>query len=212
MVQNKEYSLSKLKERQGMAIELLSGKKKLAVFTFTDEIKEESKQIIKLLKDQGLSLFIFTGDKKEAAEKVLKELGENIQLKADCSPKDKQDGIKQLHREKKTVAMVGDGINDAPALALADVGIAFSNQEQTAATEAADIVLLGGGFDTVYSGWKIAKRSITIAKQSINWGIGLSVVAMVFAAIGSIHPIFGAGIQECIDVAVIINALRASKS
>lgn len=132
-------------------------------------------------------------------------------MHAECSPEDKQKEIQQYKKQGNTVAMVGDGINDAPALAQADVGLAFSNQEQTAASEAADIVFLGGSFLVVLQSLHIAQRTISIAKQSIIWGIGLSILTMIFASVGVISPIFGAGFQEAIDVAVILNALRASK-
>lgn len=207
----KTYTLSKIKNASGMQIGIFEEKTHLATYFFEDEIKSDSKEIIKSLVSNGFELFIFTGDKKEAADKLIKNLGENIVVKAEASPKDKQDGIAALKNKGKVTAMVGDGINDAPALALADVGMVFSNEEQTAASEAADIVFLGGNFSLVIDCFNIAKKTIAIAKQSIFVGIGLSIFGMVFASFGFIPPIFGAFLQEGIDVAVIINALRASR-
>lgn len=209
-VNNKKYSLSKLKE-EGMAIGIYEDKKLLAIFRFEDEIKKESKTILSYLKNLGLELFIFTGDKKTNAEKVAQEIGGNITVRAECSPEDKKEGIENLRDEGKTTAMIGDGINDAPALAFADVGMVFANDEQTAASEAADIVFLGGDFSMVLDSFKIAKKTIGIALQSIQWGIGLSIIGMIFASFGLIPPIVGAFLQEAIDVAVILNALRASR-
>nr|MBI5455997.1 cadmium-translocating P-type ATPase [Candidatus Levybacteria bacterium] len=211
VVSKKTYTLSKLKSQDGMTIGLFEAKKHIATFKFEDEIKEESKEIVKNLKNQGFELFIFTGDKREAADKVVRNLGQDIVVMAEASPEDKQRGIAQLKKQGKITAMVGDGINDAPALALADVGMVFSNEEQTAASEAADLVFLGGNFSLVIDSLNIAKRTIYIAKQSIFFGIGLSVVGMIFASFGFIPPIGGAFLQEAIDVAVIINALRTSR-
>lgn len=206
------YHLSKLSSNEGMKIGLYKGQSELAIFTFEDEIKPESKKIIDQFKGLGFKLFIFTGDKQVAADKVAAILGEGIEIKAECTPQDKQQGIKQLQDEKQVVAMVGDGINDAPALAMADVGMVFSNEEQTAASEAADVVFLGGDFKHVSEVLALSKRTIAIAMQSILIGMGLSLLAMVIASFGVIPPIVGAGIQEAIDVGVIINALRASRT
>ena len=210
-VTGKKYTLSKLTGGNGMAIELLHNKKTVAVFYFEDEIKEQSKSTISHLLSKGYFLKILTGDKKEAAEKMVQALGISLDIKAECTPEDKQKEIEALKKRGLITAMVGDGINDAPALALSDVGIAFSNEEQTAASEAADIVVLGGSFAMILEGLQIAKKTVLIAKQSILWGIGLSIAAMVFASVGIVPPIFGAGLQEAIDVAVILNALRASR-
>lgn len=211
IVDGKEYTLSKVKETLGMTIELTCSKIRIALFQFEDEIKKESKFTIHNLIEHGLELKILTGDKKEAAERVVENLDSKIKIHAECSPQDKKQEIQEYKKQGKVTAMVGDGINDAPALALADVGLAFSNQEQTAASEAADIVFLGGNFSMVLQCLEIAKRTIAIAKQSILWGIGLSITAMIFASVGIIPPLFGAGLQEAIDVAVILNALRASR-
>ena len=210
IINNRKYSLTKLKE-EGMTIGVWEEKKLLAVFRFEDEIKKESKTTLGYLRNLGLELFIFTGDKKANADKIAKELGGDIAVEAECSPEDKKEGIENLKKQGKTTAMIGDGINDAPALAYADVGMVFSNDEQTAASEAADIVFLGGDFSLVFDTFNIAKKTIKIALQSILWGMGLSIGGMILAAFGLIPPITGAFLQEAIDVAVIINALRASR-
>jgi len=210
-VNGKTYKLAKMESKEGMTIGIYEKNILLAFFRFEDEIKKESKTIIQTLKNKGFELFIFTGDKKEAAEKLVESLGLEVTVKAECTPEDKQKGIQELKKQGKITAMVGDGINDAPALALADVGMVFSNEEQTAASEAADLVFLGGNFSLVVDSMNIAKRTIYIAKQSIFVGIGISILGMVFASLGFITPIAGAFLQEGIDVAVIINALRASR-
>lgn len=210
LVKGKIYTLTKIDDiGKDMVIQLKSENEPLALLRFQDVIKKDSKAIISKLKKLGLKLYIFTGDRQEVADHIAKEINESVEVRAGLKPEDKQKGIEQLKKQKFTIAMVGDGINDAPALAQADVGMVFSNQEQTAASEAADIVLLGSDFALTERSVEIARKTIYIAKQSIFWGIGLSITGMVFAAFGLIPPILGAGIQEAIDVAVIINALRA---
>ena len=211
-INKKSYTLSKIEEdTAGMAIMLLQEKKQIATFHFEDVIKKESKQTIAILKKLGLDLYIFTGDRKNVADHIASQLDNNVHVEAELKPEDKQRLVKELKQKHHVVAMVGDGINDAPALAIADVGLVFSHEEQTAASEAADIVLLGGDFSLTEQTISISKRTIKIAVQSMKWGIGLSIFGMILAAFGLIPPIFGAGIQEAIDVAVILNALRASR-
>lgn len=212
IINNTEYVLRKLPEEnsEGMQIEMLEDKKQIAIFSFADVLKKDSKPIISRLKQAGYELFIFTGDKKKTADKIALELGEGITVRAEMKPEDKQKGIEELKKQKKIIAMIGDGINDAPALALADVGMVFSNEEQTASSEAADIVLLGGDFQQATQTLSISKRSVNIAMQSIIFGIGASIICMILASFGLIPPLLGAGIQEVIDVAVILNALRAA--
>ena len=213
-VNGRRYSLKKVSgyDKPGMAVSLKQGNTLIAEFIFTDEIKKDSQRIIRRFIDQGYSLLILTGDKKAAAEDVKRQIDERIAVRAELTPEEKKGELERLQKSGTTVAMIGDGINDAPALALADVGIVFSNQEQTAASEAADIVLLGGDFLLVQKTQEIAKRTINIAIQSIRWGIGISILGMILASIGLIPPLLGAGLQEAIDVAVILNALRAARS
>jgi len=210
LVGNKEYSLTKI-TGEGMVIGVWEEKELLGVFRFEDEIKKESRTILGYLLNLGLELFIFTGDKQANADRVAKEIGGDITVRAECSPEDKKEGIENLKKQGKPTAMVGDGINDAPALAFADVGMVFTNDEQTAASEAADIVFLEGDLSLVLNTFNIAKKTIKIALQSILWGMGLSIGGMILAAFGLIPPITGAFLQEAIDVAVILNALRASR-
>lgn len=212
-IDGERYSLSQVENQRtsDMAIALAQDKKIIAVFSFEDQIKEDSRAVIKQLGELGLQISIFTGDKIEIANKVAEKLGGKITVVAECTPEDKQQGIQRLKKARKVTAMVGDGINDAPALALADVGMVFSNEEQTAASEAADIVFLHSDFTLVLQAIQISRKTVSIAMQSITVGIGLSILAMILAAFGLIPPLYGAGLQEAIDVAVILNALRASR-
>lgn len=213
VVNGHKYSLTKISNDKSpdMIIGLYLSEKLIASFTLEDQIKSDTENIIDKLKNNGLEMYIFTGDKYEVAKKLVSKLGIDINFRAQLKPEDKQKGIEELKNKGKITAMVGDGINDAPALALADVGMVFSNEEQTTASEAADIVFLNGNFSSVLDSILDANATVRIAKQSILWGIGMSIVAMIFASFGLIPPIWGAILQEGIDVAVILNALRSSR-
>lgn len=207
----KEFHMGKYREWTGMSIGMWEWDTLLAIFSFEDQIKKWSRDIIRLLQKQWLNVSIYTWDHQEAAEKVVAEIWWAITIKADCKPEDKQRGIEEWHQKKKKVAMVGDGINDAPALASADVGMVFSNNEHTATTESADIVFLAWTFHSVLDALMIAKWAVSIAEQSIIFGMWLSTLGMILAAGGLIPPVVGAGVQELIDVIAILNALRASR-
>lgn len=211
VINGKTYSISKVEKSPRMAVQIQDGNTRLAVIEFEDKLKDNSINIVRNLKKLGLFLHIFTGDKKESAQEIVNQISDRVVLHADMSPQDKKDGIIHLKKAKNIVAMIGDGINDAPALAAADVGMVFSNEEQTAASEAADIVFLGGDLSDITRVIAISKRTLSIAKQSIIVGIGISIVGMTLAAFGYIPPVAGAFMQETIDILVIINALRTSR-
>ncbi len=176
-----------------------------------DHLRADAPALIGSLRDAGVRhVAIVTGDRAEVADDVGVQLGVD-RVYAEHTPEEKVNVVRSLQRsrELRPVLMVGDGINDAPALALADVGIAMGTAGATAASETADAVIVLDRVDRVGDAVRIGRRSLHIARQSVLVGMGLSTVAMCFAAFGFIAPVFGALLQEGIDVAVILNALRA---
>jgi soluble P-type ATPase len=173
-----------------------------------DELRRDTPRAIQNLRTAGVSrIIMLTGDRPDAAETIGAALDLDAVL-ADRVPADKVDAVATEQRLNPTL-MVGDGINDAPALAAASVGIAMGARGASASSEAADVVILVDRLDRVSDAVTIAKRARGIALQSIVAGMAMSGVAMAFAAIGWLPPIAGALTQEVIDVAVILNALRA---
>ncbi len=178
------------------------------VFTFADTLRPDVRETLSILRSQGMSrIILLTGDDDAAANKVAASLGLNATI-SQATPADKVSTVETEKRLAPTM-MVGDGINDAPALAAADVGIALAARGGTVSSEAADIVVLTDRLLPVADALLIAKRTRAIALQSITVGLALSAVAMIMAALGMITPVAGALLQEGIDVAVILNALRA---
>lgn len=176
--------------------------------TFEDRLRADAVQLVEQLRRSGFSrLVLASGDELSVATAIARPLGLD-DVKARLSPQDKVDVI-ETERVNGRVLMLGDGVNDAPALAAADVGIAVGVTNLAAAAEAADIVLIRDDLTRIGEAIRIARRSREIALQSVYWGVGLSLVAMVFAGAGYLPPVGGALLQEAIDVAVILNALRA---
>ena len=176
-----------------------------------DELRPESPRAVQALRTAGVSRIVMvTGDRAEAAQTIGAALDLDAVL-SDREPADKVEAVAAEQRQYPTV-MVGDGINDAPALAAANVGIAMGARGASASSEAADVVILVDRLDRVSDAVTIAKRAHGIALQSIVAGMGMSGLAMLVAAVGLLPPVAGALTQEAIDVAVILNALRALTS
>jgi heavy metal translocating P-type ATPase len=183
----------------------------IGVILLADELRRDTPRALQSLRTAGVSrIVMLTGDRAEAAQTIGAALDLDAVL-AERTPADQVDAVTTEQRQSPTV-MVGDGINDAPALAAANVGIAMGARGASASSQAADIVILIDRLDRVSEAVSIARRTRRIALQSIVSGMALSGVAMGFAAVGLLPPVAGALTQEVIDVAVIINALRASTS
>lgn len=197
----------KLKEEGRTAVYLTEEKKLVGVVAFQDEIRPNVKNIFHELAKDIKRIVMVTGDKKVVAERIAAEIGIH-DIRAEALPEDKLTIVKELQRECPPVVMVGDGINDAPALATADVGISLSAHGSSAVSEAGDIVITVDDLSRVVEAKKISMHVMHIAKQCIFIGIGLSILLMVVAMLGHLKPLYGALLQELVDVVVIFNALR----
>lgn len=176
---------------------------------FADTVRANAKSTLGQLKKLGIrTLVMVTGDNKGTAQRIAEQIGVT-QVYSECLPKDKVGIVSGL--QPKPTVMVGDGINDAPVLAVSDVGIAMGARGATAASESADVVIMLDDISKAATAIKISRRTISIAVQSIMIGIVISVGLMLFATTGKLPAIVGAGLQEVVDVVVILNALRASR-
>jgi heavy metal translocating P-type ATPase len=175
---------------------------------FVDPLRQDASLTMRRLRSAGITrLVMLTGDRPAPAQQIGAVLGLD-EVRAQQTPADKVAGVR-AERDRAVTAMVGDGVNDAPALAAAHIGIAIGVHGSTASSEAADIVLTTDRLDRLADAMVIARHSRRIAVQSAAIGMALSLVAMGFAAYGFLPPAVGALLQEAIDVAVILNALRA---
>lgn len=182
-----------------------------AVFVMGDRLRPGADTLARELHDAGIAhVALVTGDRPEVAAEVARDAGiEHVY--AEQTPEEKLNVVRAVRGRPglRNVVMVGDGINDAPALALADVGIAMAGKGATISSETADVVITVDQADRIAMSVRIGRRSLGIARQSVVYGLGLSVAAMIVAAFGYLPPVWGALFQEVIDVAVILNALRA---
>ncbi|ADP71263.1 heavy metal translocating P-type ATPase [Rhodomicrobium vannielii ATCC 17100] len=180
----------------------------IGALLLADELRRETPRALQALRAAGVSRMVMvTGDRAEAAETMAAALDLDAVL-SERSPSEKVEAVANEQRQHPAM-MVGDGINDAPALAAAGVGVAMGARGATASSEAAEVVILVDRLDRVADAVKIARRTRSIARQSIVAGMALSGVAMVAAAFGALTPVAAAITQEGIDVLVILNALRA---
>jgi P-type E1-E2 ATPase len=178
------------------------------VLVFRDSIRDETRDTLAALREHGIErIVLVTGDQDAIAAPMARDLALDG-YEADVSPQGKIEAVAR-EAEAGPTLMVGDGLNDAAALARADIGVALGARGSAGAAEAADVVILVDRLDRVADAIGIARHTRRIALQSVIVGIGLSFGGMVLAAAGYLPPLAGALAQEAIDIAVILNALRA---
>ena len=181
------------------------------VIVMADELRPDAIHIVERLRAEGIRhIAMISGDRRSVAERIGREVGVD-RVYAEQSPEDKLEVVRRIGADPalRPVIMVGDGVNDAPALAIADLGIAMGAAGATVSSETADAVIAVDRVDRVADAVHAGRRALYIARQSVLAGMGLSMAAMVVAAAGYLPPIAGALFQEVIDLAVILNALRA---
>lgn len=197
--------LDKAPANGGQSLYLTENGALLATIDITDELKPEAKGVIAYFKEQGVQPVVLSGDRRAKTEEVASELGIDRAF-AEQLPEQKLEVVEKLSREAPT-AMIGDGINDAPALAKATVGISLSNASQVA-IQSAQIVLLNGRLEHLKKAWAISRHTVLTIRQNLFWAFAYNIVAIPVAAMGFLNPMWGALFMAFSDVVVIGNSIR----
>jgi len=202
--------LQKKLQNEGKTIVLLTDYEKiLTIVSLRDKLREDAKELINELKSMNIEVVLATGDNTTYAKWVSDELGID-RFFAEVKPKDKQLIIKNLQKEGKVVAMVGDGINDAPSLKQADIGIAMGSGSDIA-IETGDIVLLKGNLSNVIKAIKISKATYRKIKENLFWAFFYNIIAIPLAFFSLLHPIIAEIAMAFSSINVITNSLRLNK-
>jgi Cu2+-exporting ATPase len=180
-----------------------------AVFNLEDEIREDAAELVSKLKHIGKSVILLTGDNPSTAQRIADKTGIS-EVHANLKPQDKLEFIKALQNDGAIVSMTGDGVNDAPVLAGADVSIAMGSGSQLAAASA-DFILLSNSVSTIYSGYRLCVATLSIIRQNLTWAIAYNILAVPAAAMGYIQPWLAAIGMSASSLVVVLNALRLSK-
>ncbi|MDO8106215.1 heavy metal translocating P-type ATPase [Isoptericola sp. b441] len=199
--------VAQLAEREGSTVVLVAwaGKARAAI-VLRDPIKETSAAAVGELRDLGLRPVLLTGDNETVARKVAREVGID-DVVAEVLPEDKVATVTRLQGEGRVVAMVGDGVNDAAALAQADLGLAMGTGTDVA-IEAADITLVRGNLQSAGQAIRLSRRTLEIIKQNLFWAFGYNVAAIPLAAFGMLNPMIAGAAMACSSVLVVTNSLR----
>ena len=174
-----------------------------------DEVESNAFEIVKKLKEKNIDVFMITGDSEVVAKKVANKLGiENVLY--EVMPDEKSQKVLELQKQGKIVAMVGDGINDAPALASADISFAMGTGTDIA-METADITLMNGNLNTLLNSINISEQTLKIIKQNLFWAFFYNIIAIPFAAFGYLNPMLAGFTMSLSSVSVVLNSLRLKR-
>ncbi len=197
-------------EREGKTVMLVALDGKYAgMFAVADTIKVTSKEAVSRLKEMGLEVMMITGDNRQTAQAIAMQAGIDHVI-AEVLPEGKAEEVKKLQQEGKKVAMVGDGINDAPALALADIGMAIGTGTDVA-MEAADITLMRGDLMSIADAIEMSRKTISNIKQNLFWAMGYNTLGIPIAAVGLLAPWVAGAAMAFSSVSVVLNALRLQR-
>ena len=177
-----------------------------AIFVVSDTLKPTSREAVDALKRLGLRPVLLTGDNETTARAVAADTGIDAVI-AQVLPGEKADVVRRLQAEGRTVAMVGDGVNDAPALAQADLGLAIGTGTDVA-IEASDLTLVSGDLRAAADAIRLSRATLRIIKQNLGWAFGYNVAAIPLAAAGLLNPVIAAAAMALSSVSVVANALR----
>lgn len=200
-----EESLKRLEDDGKTAMILAVDDKICGIIAVADVIKESSKEAILQLNNMGANVYMMTGDNRRTAMAIAKQVGITNVL-AEVLPEDKAAHVETLKKQGKIVAMVGDGINDAPALAVADVGMAIGTGTDVA-MEASDITLMRGDLRTIGTALELSKKTMQKIKQNLFWAFIYNSIGIPFAAIGLLSPVIAGGAMAFSSVSVVTNSL-----
>lgn len=208
-IEEVEPAISAL-EDQGKTAMLMAVNGKLeAILAVADTVKETSADAVKDLQQMGIAVYMITGDNRRTAEAIARQVGID-QVLAEVLPENKAEEVEKLKAAGKVVAMVGDGINDAPALATAHIGMAMGTGTDIA-MEAADITLMRGDLRTIPASIRLSRQTIRKIKQNLFWAFIYNIIGIPFAALGMLNPIIAGGAMAFSSVSVVTNSLSLKR-
>jgi Cu+-exporting ATPase len=201
-----EKQLARLEEEGKTAVLVAKASRLVGLLGIADPPKPEAEDVVEALRGMGLKVIMLTGDARRTAEAIARAVGID-EVVAEALPQEKLSALERLQQQGEVVAMVGDGVNDAPALARADLGIALGSGSAVA-LESADIALLGDDLRGVVRAIELSRRTVRTIKQNLFWAFSYNIVGIPVAALGWLNPMIAAAAMAFSSVFVVTNSLR----